>query len=66
MLFSPLILRRLSFLKTMSVIFINDFTENLKNDSYVFLYADDTNIFREITCPKDSERLQEDIYSMCE
>lgn len=48
------------------VIFINDITENLKNDSQVYLYADDTKIYREIASSRDRELLQEDIYSMCE
>ena len=48
------------------VLFINDITENIKNDSQLYLYADDTKIFREIVTDYDRELLQEDIYSMSE
>ena len=37
------------------VIFINDITENIENDSQLYLYADDTNIFRDIATEKDKE-----------
>lgn len=41
------------------VIFINDLPDNV--DSEVFLFADDTKIFRTITTPQDPDILQQDL-----
>ncbi|KAH3694002.1 hypothetical protein DPMN_081441 [Dreissena polymorpha] len=41
-----------------------DITENIENESQLYLYADDTKIFREIALEKDKEMLQQDIFSM--
>ena len=43
------------------VLFINDLAEHLPNNSNLYLYADDTKIFREIKDDLDREKLQEDI-----
>ena len=43
------------------VIFINDLPEVTKHDSEVYLYADDTKIFRRITNAEDCTKLQEDL-----
>ena len=48
------------------VLFINDLPEHLSNNSQLFLYADDTKIFRKIESEYDRQLLQEDIFSMCE
>ena len=48
------------------VLFINDLPEHLSNNSQLFLYADDTKIFRKIESEYDRHLLQEDIFSMCE
>ena len=48
------------------VLFINDLPEHLPNNSNLYLYADDTKVFREIKDDLDREKLQEDIYSMYE
>ena len=48
------------------ILFINDLPEHLPNNSNLYLYADDTKIFREIKDDLDREKLQEDIYSMYE
>ncbi len=47
------------------VLFINDLPEHLPNDSQLYLYADDTKIYREINDENDVRMLQEDIYCMC-
>ena len=41
------------------VIFINDMPESVKSD--VFLYADDTKLFREINSESDADTIQEDL-----
>ena len=46
------------------VAFINDLPDSLQNNSDVYLYADDTKIFRQIRCVEDCEKLQEDIHCM--
>ncbi len=43
------------------VLFINDLPEAAKNGSELFLYADDTKIFRTIRESEDCLKLQEDI-----
>ena len=48
------------------VLYINDLPEHLPNKSNLYLYVDDTKIFREIKDDLDREKLQEDIYSMNE
>ena len=44
------------------VIFINDLPEQVKSE--IFLFADDTKIFKQINGPDDHSTLQEDINSM--
>ena len=44
------------------VIFINDLPESIKSE--IFLFADDTKVFRKITSISDSEALQRDIDSL--
>lgn len=46
------------------VIFINDLPDCLKNQSEIYLYADDTKIFRKIVSRDDCEKLQEDLNEM--
>ena len=46
------------------VLYINDLPDSLKHNSEVYLYADDTKIFRDIKDDSDSLKLQEDIYEM--
>lgn len=46
------------------VLFINDLPEVLPNRSDLYLYADDTKIYRNIKTDHDRDLLQEDIYSM--
>ena len=48
------------------VLFINDLPEHLPNNSDLYLYADDTKIFRSIGDDNDERMLQEDIYAMNE
>ena len=48
----------------MFVLYINDLPDCLKNDSELYLYADDTKIFRKIKCEEDCQKLQEDIECM--
>ena len=48
------------------VLFINDLPEHLPNDSNLYLYADDTKIFRAIKDDGDRNMLQEDIFNMHE
>jgi len=48
------------------VVFINDLPEQLPNQSGLYLYADDTKIYRDIRSDEDSQKLQEDIYCMHE
>lgn len=45
------------------VIYVNDLVEEIKNSS-IFLYADDTKLFKEIKCKEDCEALQEDLQRM--
>ena len=42
-------------------IHINDLPDVVDKDSHVFLFADDTKVFREINSPEDSQILQNDI-----
>lgn len=46
------------------VLYINDLPTSFSNNSEVFLFADDTKIFRQIMCKDDCELLQTDIYDM--
>lgn len=46
------------------VIFINDLPEAVSGDSEMFLYADDTKIFRQIKTDNDCSKLQEDLDAM--
>lgn len=46
------------------VIFINDLPECIKNRSELYLYADDTKIFRTIENTEDCEDLQKDLLEM--
>ena len=46
------------------VIYINDMPEVVDKDSHVFLFADDTKVFRKITCPDDIVKLQKDIENL--
>ena len=43
------------------VLYINDLPEVVDKDSYVYLFADDTKLFRKINNDKDAEILQDDI-----
>lgn len=43
------------------VMFINDLPDSVKHDSQVFLYADDTKIYRKIKTTNDCDKLQEDL-----
>ena len=43
------------------VIYINDLPDIVDKDSYIYLFADDTKVFREIKFPQDKEILQVDI-----
>lgn len=43
------------------VMFINNLPDAVKHDSQVFLYADDTRIFRKIKEREDCDKLQEDL-----
>ena len=43
------------------VIYINDLPEVVHKDSHVFLFADDTKVFRKISSPEDNRKLQIDI-----
>ena len=43
------------------IIYINDLPETLSEDTNVFLFADDTKIFRKIEDPDDCDTLQRDI-----
>ena len=46
------------------VIYINDMPEVVDKDSYVFLFADDTKVFRHIKNEKDTLQLQKDIENL--
>ena len=46
------------------VIYINDLPETVDPSSHIFLFADDTKVFREINCIQDRQILQKDIYNM--
>ena len=48
----------------LSVLFINDMINCVSNKTNIALYADDTKIWREITCWNDQEILQNDINSL--
>jgi len=48
------------------VIYIIDLPDCLKNDSSIYLYADDTKIIHNIKQQEDCEKLQEDIHCMHE
>ena len=43
------------------VLFINDLPDVVMHGSDVYLYADDTKIFRRITNEEDCDKLQEDL-----
>lgn len=43
------------------VLFINNLPEVVKHGSEVYLYPDDTKIFRRITNGQDCDKLQEDL-----
>ena len=46
------------------VIYINDLPNVAKNKCDVFLYADDTKMFRKIKQKEDCRKLQEDLVSL--
>ena len=46
------------------VLYINDLPDNLQNESEIYLYADDTKIFRPIFNESDCLKLQGDIHLM--
>ena len=46
------------------VLYINDLPEVIENGSEIYLYADDTKVFRKIRNPEDMERLQKDLECM--
>ncbi|MCP3680449.1 MAG: hypothetical protein GY782_09470, partial [Gammaproteobacteria bacterium] len=46
------------------VIFINDIGDNINKDSGIYLYADDTKLFREIHSIDDCAMLQNDINTL--
>ena len=46
------------------VIYINDLPEVVNKDSYVYLFADDTKVFREVKSEDDRKILQNDIDRM--
>ena len=46
------------------VIYINDLPETVDPSSHIFLFADDTKVFREINCIQDRQILQKDIDNM--
>ena len=48
------------------VIYINDLPDVVDEDSFVFLFADDTKLFREIKSPVDRFILQQDLISLTE
>ena len=48
------------------VIYINDLPEVVNKDSYVYLFADDTKVFREVKSEDDRKILQNDIDRMVE
>ena len=41
--------------------FINDMSQGIDSDSTVVLYANDTKLWRKITCDEDVAKLQNDI-----
>ena len=43
------------------LLYINDLPDNIHVDSSVYMYADDTKLFRDIREPRDHEILQEDL-----
>ena len=46
------------------VLNINDLAENIENNSALYLFTDDTKIFRQILTSEDCELLQEDVNDM--
>ena len=46
------------------VLYINDLPEVVDKDTHVYLFADDTKVFREIKCQNDHELLQKDICNL--
>ena len=48
------------------VIYINDMPEVVDKNSFVYLFADDTKVFRKIACNLDSKTLQIDIDALME
>ena len=48
------------------VIYINDMPDVIDRDSFLYLFADDTKVFRHIRCPDDAAKLQDDIDKLVE
>ena len=48
------------------VIYINDMPDVIARDSFLYLFADDTKVFRHIRCPDDAAKLQDDIDKLVE
>ena len=49
---------------TLFVLFLNDITQHIDNKTNILMYADDTKIWREISCEEDHRVLQRDIDSL--
>ena len=48
------------------VLYINDLSDNLRNKSDIYMYADDTKIYKRVKTESDVKKLQEDIEDMYE
>ena len=46
------------------VLYINDLPEVVDENSHIFLFADDTKVFRQVKCPNDKQILQSDVDNM--